>query len=110
MAKRTVTKTKSSDGSKSKTVTRSSGTKVTKSKSADGSKSKTVTRTVGAGQSPRYFAGTKITRTKTKSRGGNRSKTRTVESRTPTLTVPKGTKVIYTNPAKGRDVPLPKSK
>jgi hypothetical protein len=24
--------------------------------------------------------------------------------------VPKGTKVIYANPAKGRDIPLPKSK
>lgn len=100
--KRTYTKTKSADGSKSKTVTRRSGKTISKTKSADGSKSKTVTRTVGVGTSPRYFAGTKITRTKTKSRGGNRSKTRTVESRTPTLKVPKGTKVIYTK--------MPKSK
>lgn len=61
--KRTYTKTKSADGSKSKTVTRRSGATLTKTKSADGSKSKAVTRRSGK------------TMSKTKSADGSKSKT-----------------------------------
>jgi hypothetical protein len=79
--KRTYTKTKSADGSKSKTVTRRSGKTVSKTKSADGSKSKTTSTNRGAWAS--RLGGAILygrvpankTKTKTKSADGTKAKT-----------------------------------
>jgi len=92
---RSVTKTRSADGTKTKTVSKSPlsfnkvGQKKTKSKikSADGSKSKTSTRTVGQNiftgkGSRRYLAGTEITKKKTKSADGSRSKSKEIKNPT----------------------------
>jgi len=97
---RTVTKTKSADGSKSKTVTVYSdknagnvtGRKTkdvvkTKTKSADGSKDKSKTTTVHAAhamspkasQSRRYLAGTQVVKSKSKSADGSKSKSRIIK-------------------------------
>lgn len=89
---RSVTKTRSADGTKTKSVSKSPislnkvGQKksVTKTKSADGSKSKTTTRTVGqhylTGKgSRRYLAGAEITKKKTKSADGSRSKSKEIK-------------------------------
>jgi hypothetical protein len=97
---RTVTKTKSADGSKSKTVSvysdKPSGTSTgrktrnvvkTKTKSTDGSKSKSKTTTIHAAhsmspkasQSRRYLAGTQVVKSKSKSADGSKSKSKIVK-------------------------------
>lgn len=89
---RSVTKTRSSDGTKTKSVSKSpfsftkGGQKKTKTKikSADGSKSKSSTRIVGENVmtgkgSRRYLAGTEITKKKSKSPDGSRSKSKEIK-------------------------------
>ena len=88
---RSVTKSRSADGTKTKSVSTSpfsfkAGNKRTKTKikSADGNKSKISTRTVGENPvtgkgSRRYLAGTEIIRKKTKSADGSRSKSKEIK-------------------------------